>query len=524
MTSSVMTDNTTIVFGESCETMKLVHKFLKSNGINDPGWNDDEFDEATALALLMIQNEMHVIDFVEGGGFNADNSKYKVGSKVVIRYGANYYSSNNAKKPAGIVTVATSGILEEGNTDTNSLNPLKVTLLDSPLKSVSDYTLSTKQQRQVNSGITYYGNLANEVDNNIDKDFGGFTGGSVVYLRKEDVIPSYTDILISDSLTKIMKAGAIVAQGIQFINTTNNIGALAKEFKDDSTEELTEYLRKQPEFNEDYNLANELFDRRKRALARQRKVAKAMRFNENGMFIKNLITDTIIYIPFRPDSVDESYSVSWQEQSTRGSAHSTYGYEMTTGSSPSLTFDFDVGAISYYLTRLNTYENADAELDPNLILKNGMSSANEFDFTLGEKESLRYGGSYSSTISSSVIKIVTDYLNAIKALAYPRYDEGIVRPPSCYISISNNFRFVGVCTNVNISHKGPLFKHYNKNSETGYIDDTENNTVGDQIYMNYSITLNFNKIVNQDYSADIVEYYGDNWTGGMDAEPYRQTI
>lgn len=521
---SVMTDSTTIVFGKSCDTMKLVHKFLESKGVNNPGWYDDKFDEPTALALLMIQNDMHVLDFVAGGGFSADDSKYKNGSKVVIRYGAKYYSSKNAKEPAGIVTVATSGILVDNGVNSNSLNPMKVTLLTSPLMNIADYSLSTDQQKKTNAGISFYGDLLNATDNNIDKDFGGFTGGSNVYLRKEDVIPSFSDMIISDNLTKIMKVGELVAKGTQFINDITDTGSQAKEFKDNSSEELNEYLKKQKEFEQNDAALKKALDNRRSRLTSQRNVARAMRFNENGMFIKNLITDTIIYIPFRPDSVDESYSVSWQEQNTRGSSHSVYGYEMTSGSSPSLSFDIDVGAISYYLTSLNTYENRDAVIDPNLILKNGESSANEFDFSLGEKENLRFGNSYSATISRSVVKIVTDYLNAIKALAYPRYDNGIVTPPSCYISISNNFRFVGVCTNVNISHKGPMFKCYNKDSETGYTDVSENNTIGDQIFMNYTITLNFNKIVNQDFSADTVEYYGDNWTGGMDSEPYRQTI
>ena len=48
--------------------------------------------------------------------------------------------------------------------------------------------------------------------------------------------------------------------------------------------------------------------------------------------------------------------------------------------------------------------------------------------------------------------------------------------------------------------------NYTRNQETS----------GDQMFMNYSVTLSFNKVVNQDFSADTVEVYGDNWTGGMD--------
>ena len=515
---SIMTDNTTIVFGSSCDTMKLVHDFLKKHGLTNVNWDEKKFDEITGLCLLMLQNELHVLDFVKGGGFNADDKKYKVGSQVIIRNKAYYYSSKDSKEPAGVIFVPTTGVLND--ISDNVLNPLLVTLMDSPLKQLADYSLATISNEQTKTAseiLSFQKNQTDKlmptIDSNYDKSMGGFIGGSVVYLRKSDVIPSYSDMVLSDNLSKIMIAGNIVSQGIQFINDQTDIGTKAKQFQTDDSKEMKDFLMHDPAIKERFNKEDDDYETLLRKITEQnKKDIKSMMFNENGMFIKNLVTDTIIYIPFRPDSVDESYSVSWQEQNTRGSAHNVYGYEMTTGSSPSISFDIDVGAISYYLTRArNASERPEENPNEPLML----------DEHLIRESSVKESDSYNvNTVSDKIIEIVSDYLNAIKALAYPSYTNGIVTPPSCYISIANNFRFVGVCTNVNISHKGPMY--IKRGIDTSDSSTAGQSKLGDQIYMNYSITLNFNKIVNQDFSADTVEMYGDNWTGGMDSVPYRQ--
>ena len=513
---SIMTDNTTIVFGTSCDTMKIVHEFLKKHGLSNVNWEESKFDEITGLCLLMLQNELHLLDFVAGGGFNADDKKYRVGSQVIIRKEAYYYSSKDSKEPSGIVFVPTTGILND--IGENVLNPLLVTLMDSPLKQLADYSLATISNEQVKTASEILSfqkdqtdKLMSETSSDYDKSMGGFIGGSVVYLRKDDVIPSYSDMVLSDNLSKIMVAGNIVSKGIQFINDQTDLGTKAKQFQTDDSKEMKEFLMKDPPLKEKFKREDDDYERLLRNITEQnKKDIKSMMFNENGMFIKNLITDTIIYIPFRPDGVDESYSVSWQEQNTRGSSHNVYGYEMTTGSSPSISFDIDVGAISYYLTKARN--SSEKEVDTKEPVK--------LDEHLLRSSSIKKPETTALTdASDQIIEIVSSYLNAIKALAYPSYDNGIVTPPSCYISIANNFRFVGVCTNVNISHKGPMYIKRSIESEN---DTIYHKKLGDQIYMNYSITLNFNKIVNQDFSADTVEMYGDNWTGGMDSQPYRQ--
>ena len=538
--SDVMSEKGSIVFGQVCESMKLVHKFLKKLGINVK-WKDDEFDEATGLALLVAQNQLHVFDFIAGGGFNSDSSRYKKGSTVVIRTGAKFYSDENAEEPAGVISLPTSGILKmnsENNYgnyyDSNgelqfgvqSINPLKVTLLPSPLED-SASSIASILGKSNNNKVSASGKLidtASQDASKYGKKYGGYQAYSTVYLRKDDVCPSFSDMMVSDNLTKIMKAGEIVSQGIEIINDVTDIGSKASEFLPDECKELKDFLK---DTDSEYSLFDSenkrKEDLRKQMLAKNNKEIKPMTFNQNGMFIKNLITDTMIYIPFRPDSVDESYTVNWEEANTRGSSHQVFGYESTTGSAPSLNFEFDVGALASYLTKNFTHseefkyndENEITDsvlsddrgwLDPQLLLES--KNANSQDQFLVDRN-------VSVNISDEIFQIVNDYINALKALAYPKYTNGIVTPPSCYVSIANNFRFVAICTAVNISHKGPMYiKRPNNYLEQSSPGDTRI-LAGQQIYMNYSITLNFNKISNQDFSADTVEVYGDNWTGGQ---------
>lgn len=497
----VTSDPTKITFGQSNESMKLVHKFLEQHGVQNVDWDDNKFDEKTALGLLLVGSTMNCFQFVDGGGFNSNASKYIEGTTVVLGAGTKYYSSWNAKEHAGVITIPTTGTLISNGiaNKSNALNPLMISLMKSPLE-------KALSSGSVNSNLTgsslSTGVLTNAMNSltKSSKQYGGYTQGEIVYVRPDSVIPSFSDILIGGELGKIMKAGAIVAKGIELVNAVNSAGKAAKQFLDNASNTLDGFLNK----NKDRELSKKelmkRYNERLKALSDARNEKKAQVFNENGMFIKNLITDTVIYIPFRPDDVDESYSVSWQEQNTRGSSHATYGYEMTTGASPTITFDFDVGALIYYMTRKRdtaTFGNIDVEED--LIRKSKTNPQSTYS---------------SANISDQVFEIVASYLNSLKALAYPLYTGGIPTPPSCYISIARTFKFVGVCTNVNIAHKGPMYIRPSVDSSGNYTRNQE--TSGDQMFMNYSITLSFNKVVNQDFSADTVEVYGDNWTGGMD--------
>ena len=583
--SGVMSDKDKITFGQKCESMKLVHKYLKGLGI-DAKWKDDEFDEPTCAALVAAQSQIHAYDFIPGGGFNSDSERYKQGNKVIVRAGAKYYSSSDAEEPAGIVTLPTTGILkynadkDYGNYyDENgelqfgiqAINVLKISLMPSPLKKVASSLLSQMTGSSDNK-VSATGKLLSAVSGKSDKSSGGYQDYSTVYMRKEDVCPSLSDLMIAENLQKVMKAGEIVSKGIEIVNEVTDIATKASEFMSDASSELNKFLNNSDKERSLLDKESQKkLDERRAYLSEHGKDSRRMTFNQNGMFIKNLITDTIIYIPFRPESVDESYTVNWEEANTRGSSHQVFGYESTTGSAPSLNFEFDVGALVSYLSKnynqsidrwykdiseatkksgffdeiknqvlniKNEIENikdkltnfsflrpeekqsviksvdqitklqiqvneSSLQLDPNLLykiqkLKQEIKSASQI-----------------TNFSDEIFNIVNQYLNAIKALAYPRYDNGIVTPPSCYVSIANNFRFVGICNAVNISHKGALYAKRPDN----YLDETNpGDTVtlaGQQIYMNYSVTLNFNKISNQDFSADTVELYGDNWTGGQ---------
>ena len=146
-----------------------------------------------------------------------------------------------------------------------------------------------------------------------------------------------------------------------------------------------------------------------------------------------------------------------------------------------------------------TYRDSlNSKIDQKQILERGDGSNNVFYLS-------------DSDFSSKVFDVVNDYINSIKALNYPKYTNGIPTPPSVYVSVANNLRFVAIVSAVNISHKGPMYiKNYDKENFRN-----ETKLAGQQIYMNYSITINFNKVTNQDFSADTVEIYGDNWTGGQ---------
>lgn len=497
---SVTSDPTKITFGESNDSMSIVHTFLKKNGIVNVDWDDKKFDEPTALGLLTLNTTLKCVEFANDGGFNSDAKRYKEGSKVVIGAGANYYSSSNAEKSSGVIRFPTTGTLIRNGllTNDNSLNPLMVSLMRSPIEiSLANDVKLTNLTGNKDSKDTLAKTTSDKTKDS--KNIGGYSQGEIVYLRPDFVIPSFSDIVIGSELTKIMKVGQIAAKGIELINDINTNNKDAKQFLDNASKDLDDFLnRVQGRFEDKTKKAKDI-ERRKEELRNSSK-NKAPAFNKNGMFIKNLITDTIIYIPFRPDSVDESYSVSWNSQSTRGSAHESYGYEMTTGSSPSISFDFDVGALTYYMTmNKDTTNFGDTQVYEDLIRKSKLNPPQQFtaDFTY-----------------EKIFDIVTSYLNALKALAYPLYTNGIVTPPSCYVSIARTFRFVGVCTAVNISHKGPLYIKPGFDTKTGDFINNQK-TSGDQMFMNYSVTLNFNKIVNQDFSADTVEVYGDNWTGGM---------
>lgn len=506
---SITSDSTTITFGQSNETMKYVHSFFKAKGIQNVSWDEYKFDENTVLSLLLLNNSCKCVEYVNDGGPNSEPERYKEGSTVIINSNSKYYSSPNSKEPAGIISNPTTGILK-----TNSLlqpnaplNPLKISLMNSPLNSSLGKKSEVKNLTGDTNDSSVLAKTTNPVDKN-SKQYGGYTQSEIVYLRADSVIPSFSDVLIGSELSKIMKAGEISSKGIELINSVNTINKDSKEFLDDSSNSLNNFLNKDKERQKEQELKNKSYEELLKNLNKETKKIDQQTFNKNGMFIKNLITDTVIYIPFRPDSVSDSYTISWSEQNTRGSSHTAYGYEMTTGSSPNITFDFDVGALAYYLTRkrervrminretggliedIPTYEK-------NLILKRKNQSLTQ---ELDEYE--------------EIFQIVTSYLNSLKALAYPLYTNGLVTPPSCYVSIARTFRFVGVCTAVNIDHKGPLYvKPQGKDVDGSFIANSDK--AGDQMFMNYSVTLNFNKIVNQDFSADTVEVYGDNWTGGQ---------
>lgn len=50
---------------------------------------------------------------------------------------------------------------------------------------------------------------------------------------------------------------------------------------------------------------------------------------------------------------------------------------------------------------------------------------------------------------------IDDYVNSIKSLAYPVYNNGVVSPPSCQLVIGTSLNIIGSCQNVNVNWKPP---------------------------------------------------------------------
>ena len=121
--------------------------------------------------------------------------------------------------------------------------------------------------------------------------------------------------------------------------------------------------------------------------------------SDEGLFIMNLITSTMIEVKYRPQEIQD-ISITTEDETPRGRSVGYVGYTSTENKVVSFTIPLSV------------------------------------DYLDGQ------------TLESVV--------NKYKALEYPNYQPGIVIPPQCYVNMYRGIRFTAVCTNCEVVWKGDI--------------------------------------------------------------------
>lgn len=123
---------------------------------------------------------------------------------------------------------------------------------------------------------------------------------------------------------------------------------------------------------------------------------------EEDLYIINLVTDTIIGIPVKPDEVSDSVSVNFESQLPRGRSVGYVGYTST--------------------------------------------ESKEVTVTINLHQDLLQGESLESRV------------NKFKALEYPEYEAGALIPPNCYVSLYKGIRFTALCKSCDVRWHGDIKK------------------------------------------------------------------
>lgn len=471
--------STTLVYGDSSELIKEVVQFMKSVGI-DIGGENGVMDDKMQLALLLLQQILHITDYIDclKGGIEETFQYYQINKLCIIKPKSKLYNSCEAFVEHGELTLPTFCVIKENLYNDFINGRVRYPLLVYLKKSLLDVT-----------------------------PFPTGYAHKCFWVNMEDVLPSPHPVVISDKTWKFIKTVSFIKDqimSIDWVNVANDPTVLVKEYLPNKVKELYEDI--DPRLVE--SITNTF------SLGKSQSHSQAMGVYENriigfpffttGITIRNLATRTTLYIPFKPDGVDDRYSVVWSEDTVRGGTHRIFGYDRTSiNSSPTINFKLDVSALSYYASHyaLNDGKNA-AEINDTLLFRTYISDVNKVNTPITDDE--------------NVVNLLNDYLNVIKSLAFPYYgsgnsgDDGELTPPSVYVSITNNCRFIGVVSDISIAHSGPLYNKRKGNT------DNYRFTPFSQVYMNYDISISFNKITTQDFSSDTVEMNGDEWRGGID--------
>ena len=482
--------STTLVYGDSSDLIKEVVQFMNSVGI-DIGIENGVMDDKMQLALLLLQQTLHITDYIDclNGGIEKTLKYYQLNKLCIIKPKSKLYNSCEALVEHGELTLPTFCVIKENLYNDFINGRIKYPLLVYLKKSLLDVTPFT-------TGYAH----------------------KCFWVNMEDVLPSPHPVVISDKTWKFIKTLSIFKDqimSIDWVNVANDPTVLVKEYLPNKVKEL--YNEIKPEIVE--SISNTF------SLGKSQSHSQAMGVYENriigfpffttGITIRNLATKTTLYIPFKPDGVDDRYSVTWSEDTVRGGTHRIFGYDRTTiNSSPTINFKLDISALSYYASKyavMGGYNNGRLDdttlMDDTLLFNSEIPKLNK--------------GKTSITDDDNVVNLLNAYLNVIKSLAFPYYgsgnsgDAGELTPPSVYVSITNNCRFIGVVADISIAHSGQLY-----NNRKGNTDDYKFNSFS-QVYMNYDISITFNKITTQDFSSDTVAQVGDEWRGGLEQEEYR---
>lgn len=477
--------STTLVYGDSSDLIKEVVQFMNSVGI-DIGTENGVMDDKMQLALLLLQQTLHITDYIDclNGGIEETLKYYQLNKLCIIKPKSKLYNSCEALVEHGELTLPTFCVIKENLYNDFINGRIKYPLLVYLKKSLLDVTPFT-------TGYAH----------------------KCFWVNMEDVLPSPHPVVISDKTWKLIKTVSIFKDqimSIDWVNVSNDPTVLVKEYLPNKVKELFDDI--DPGIVE--SISNTF------SLGKSQSHSQAMGVYENriigfpffttGITIRNLATKTTLYIPFKPDGVDDRYSVTWSEDTVRGGTHRIFGYDRTTiNSSPTINFKLDISALSYYASKyaiMGGYNNGRRDdttlMDDTLLFNSEISNLNK--------------GNTRITDDDNVVNLLNDYLNVIKSLAFPYYgsgnsgDEGELTPPSVYVSITNNCRFIGVVADISIAHSGQLY-----NKRKGNTDDYKFNSFS-QVYMNYDISITFNKITTQDFSSDTVAQVGDEWRGGLD--------
>lgn len=155
---------------------------------------------------------------------------------------------------------------------------------------------------------------------------------------------------------------------------------------------------------------------------------------------------------------------------------SSYGNRGRTGSGIN-TYPHDY--MYAFINNILTGETIQLSLSPESASESISSNVNQEDIVARSAPIITYTstGARQVTISfnqtedtlPSGFNTIDSYVNAIKALAYPTYNNGLVSSPSCQLVIGTSLNVIGICQNVGVNWKPP---YRNNRMQIAQIDIT----------------------------------------------------
>lgn len=123
--------------------------------------------------------------------------------------------------------------------------------------------------------------------------------------------------------------------------------------------------------------------------------------------------------------------------------------------------------ISSYIINLNSGEAIPLVTAPNSLSEGISNSLNEQDILARSAPIITYTGTGSRQVSMT-LKVhedilprgydINSYVNAMKALAYPMYNNNIVSPPNVKLFVGSSLNIIGMCSSVNVTWETTTFR------------------------------------------------------------------